>query len=121
MVDTRRQGSRWERAAERFLRLRGLRPLERNFRARFGEIDLVMRDDAALVFVEVRYRHRERYGSGAETVTWHKQRRLTMAASLYLRNRPRLAALPCRFDVVSITGPEKAPRFDWIQQAFEAA
>jgi len=120
VASTRQRGVDWERTAERYLQRRGLRTLARNYQSRFGEIDLVMRDAAELVFVEVRYRHSERYGSGAESVTPAKQRRIASAAGLYLRQHPGADRLPCRFDVVSITEGAEGPRFDWIRQAFDA-
>lgn len=119
-MGARVQGSRWERAAEIFLQARGLRPLARNFYSRFGEIDLVMRDGRALVFVEVRYRRVDRYGSGADTVDWAKQRKLISAARHYLGRHPAARDLPCRFDVVSIGGGQGDPQFNWIKDAFDA-
>lgn len=112
------QGSRGigetkERLAEDHLRRHGLQPLARNHRCRHGEIDLVMRDGATLVFVEVRYRRSDRYGTPAETVGQRKQQRLAAAASHYLQTQP--TALPCRFDVIAL-GPDD--RIDWIKNAF---
>lgn len=120
MTGTRVQGSRWERAAETFLQGRGLRPVARNYNSRFGEIDLVMRDGPALVFVEVRYRRVDRYGSGADTVDWAKQRKLISAARHYLGRHPEARDLPCRFDVVSIGGGHGGPELNWIKDAFDA-
>jgi len=120
MTTARQQGSRWERYAESFLRMRGLRSLARNFNTRFGEIDLVMLDGAVLVFVEVRYRRRSDYGSGAESVTSAKQRRLVRAAGYFLaRHRPH-AGRTCRFDVVSLGAGADGPDVEWIKHAFEA-
>jgi uncharacterized protein (TIGR00252 family) len=80
---------------------------------RFGEIDLVMRDGATLVFVEVRYRRSDRFGAPAETVDRRKQQRLTAAANHYLQAHPTV--LPCRFDVVAVSGGD---RIEWIKNAF---
>ena len=96
------------------LRKHGLRLVERNFRCRGGEIDLIMRDGPTLVFVEVRFRRSDRFGGSAETVDVHKQARLIGAAQLYLQ-RKRITA-PCRFDVVAITGSD----LQWVRDAFEA-
>ena len=119
-LTARQEGSRWERAAEAFLRRRGLRTLARNYHCRFGEIDLVMLDDPVLVFVEVRYRRRARHGSGADTVTRTKQRRLISAARQYLRNHADHARRACRFDVVSIGTGAEGPELQWIRAAFDA-
>ena len=108
-----RVGSEKERRACAYLENNGLRLLERNYRCRRGEIDLVMRDAEDLVFVEVRYRTTSRYGTPAETVDTHKQRRLAAAAAHYLQYNP--TNLPCRFDVVAVSGSN---RIDWIRNAF---
>lgn len=94
----------------------GLRPRARNHRCRWGEIDLVMDDGDAVVFVEVRYRRRSDYGGAAASVDGAKQRRLVRAASDYLA-RNRMAGRPARFDVAAV-GPDG--RIDWIRAAFEA-
>ncbi|HSO81418.1 YraN family protein [Thiocapsa sp.] len=112
-VGTRDVGDTKERLAEDYLKRRHLQPIARNHRCRFGEIDLVMRDGATLVFVEVRYRRSERFGTPAETVDRRKQQRLTAAASHYLQAHPTM--LPCRFDVVAVSGED---RIEWIKNAF---
>ena len=117
---TRQQGSRWERAAESFLRRKGLKTLARNYHSRLGEIDLVMLDDPVLVFVEVRFRHSDRHGSGAETVTRRKQQRLAGAARHYLRHHPLQARRACRFDVVSIGSGAEGAELRWIRAAFDS-
>jgi putative endonuclease len=120
-LTARQQGSRWERAAESFLRRRGLRTLARNYHSRFGEIDLVMLEESVLVFVEVRFRQSDRHGSGAETVTRRKQERLASAARHYLRHHPGQARRACRFDVVSIGPGSDEAELLWIRSAFDAA
>lgn len=112
-VGTRGVGDAKERLAEDYLKRRHLQPIARNHRCRFGEIDLVMRDGATLVFVEVRYRRSERFGTPAETVDRRKQQRLMAAASHYLQAHPTM--LPCRFDVVAVSGED---RIEWIKNAF---
>jgi putative endonuclease len=121
MPNTRQQGRRWERAAESLLRRRGLRTLARNYQCRRGEIDLVMLDGPALVFVEVRYRSSDRFGSGADSVTLTKQRRIVSAARQFLGRHAQHAQRPCRFDVVSIGGGADGAELNWIRSAFEAA
>jgi putative endonuclease len=111
-----RVGDDKERLACTYLERRGLRLLERNYRCRRGEIDLVMRDTDTLVFVEVRFRTSSRFGTPAETVDSHKQRRLASAAAHYLQRHP--TNLPCRFDVVAVNG---ANSIDWIRSAFDVA
>ena len=74
-----------------------------------------MGDGTTLVFVEVRYRGSSRFGSPAETVDRHKQRRLAAAASHYLQAHP--SVLPCRFDVIAISGQDQ---IQWFKDAFSS-
>jgi putative endonuclease len=106
-----------EDQARRYLEMRGLTLVTRNFRCRAGELDLIMRDGEQLVFVEVRSRRHSRFGTPAESVTRTKQQRLLRAAALYLQ-RQRLD-LPCRFDVVAILRAEVEPQIEWIRDAFQ--
>jgi putative endonuclease len=113
----RRKGEAAEALAARFLAGRGLEIVARNYRTRLGEVDLVAREGEVLVFVEVRLRSWAAWGGAAASVDWRKQRRLVAAARHYLS---RLRAEPrCRFDVVTIEGPQGAPA--WIRGAFDAA
>ena len=115
------RGRRAEQLACAFLQRRGLELLERNFRRRLGEIDLVLRDGGTLVIVEVRTRSRQDYGGAAASIDGWKRRRLVRAAQQLLQQRRELAQMPSRFDVVivhEIEGPE--PRMEWIRHAFEA-
>jgi len=107
-----------EAAAARMLERQGYRILQRNFRARGGEIDLVAQDGATLAIVEVRYRAGGRFGGGAESVTPGKQRRIVRAARMLLAVQPALARLPARFDVVEVSGPVDALACRLIREAF---
>ncbi len=103
--DTRqRLGRDGEAAAEAALRRAGLRILERRFRMRLGEIDLIAEDGEVIVFVEVKTRRLAGYGRPAEAVTPRKQRRMARVALGYLQRTRRLDR-PCRFDVVELLGP----------------
>jgi putative endonuclease len=113
-------GNKWEQLAESFLLNRGLKTLERNFNCRAGEIDLVMLDGQVLVFTEVRYRSSDSHGSGAESVTFAKQKRVVRAAQKFLQLRPHHPAQACRFDVVSIGNEEGRTLYNWIRNAFDA-
>jgi len=104
------RGSKWEQLAESFLHGRGLKTVQRNFHCRMGEIDLIMLDGQTLVFTEVRYR-----------ATYTKQRRIIIAAQIFLRIRQHHASQVCRFDVVSIGNEEGRTLINWIQNAFDAS
>lgn len=119
-ADGRHQtGAAAESAAARYLTSQGLTLLDTNVRYRDGELDLVMRDGGVLVFVEVRYRSRDDFGGAAASVTYTKQRRLIRAATRYLAANPKLAALPCRFDVIGAEGDPDAPQLTWLRAAFD--
>ncbi len=94
----------------------GLSLVERNYRCPAGEIDLIMRDRDGLVFVEVRYRRHDAFGSAAESVSSAKQSRIVTTAAHYLQRQR--GEPPCRFDVVAIGG-EAPHRIEWIRDAFQ--
>ena len=114
----RRAGDAGERKAEQFLKRNGLKFVARNWHCRHGEIDLVMFDGEYLVFVEVRLRTPKGFANSAESVDWHKQRKLAQAASMFLVKNAAWQDRPCRFDVVGIEGD--TGEMAWIQHAFEA-
>jgi uncharacterized protein (TIGR00252 family) len=94
--------------------------IARNYRCRYGEIDLVMRERETLVFVEVRYRRSSLFGGGIDSVHAGKRAKLVRAAEVFLINHPRHAGAACRFDVVALTGDDAASAPDWRRNAFEA-
>ncbi len=114
---TKAVGDNAENRACNYLQQQGLKLIECNYRSRRGEIDLVMQQDKTLVFVEVRLRTNDRFGSAAESITSRKQGRIIAAAQHYLLQQP--SSLACRFDVVAISGKE-APSIDWIPNAFQS-
>lgn len=116
----RSTGDRWETRALAELERAGLRLIERNWHCRFGEIDLVMRDGEAVVFVEVRYREGDTAGGALASVGAAKRTKLVRAAELYLAQHAALAQRPCRFDVVAFDGQGSGVRCDWQRGAFEA-
>jgi putative endonuclease len=105
-VDTKIQrGASAEADAARLLATAGYRIVERNFRCKAGELDIIARDGDVLVFVEVRSRADDEHGSALEMIRRNKQRRVARVAACYLE-----AMAPvfdeCRFDVVAITAGE---------------
>jgi putative endonuclease len=109
-------GQQAEARAAEYLLGRGLKIVVRNWRCRFGEIDLVARDGNTLVFVEVRARASRAHGGAAESISAAKRHRLTAAATQYLA-RTRIDT-PCRFDALLI---EAEGRIEWIRNAFDAS
>lgn len=116
----RRTGDAFEERACAHLKRAGLRLVERNFHTRYGEIDLIMRDGETLVFVEVRFRRSSGFGDARASVSASKRQRLIHAAEGYLAAHPRLATLPCRFDIVAFDGGGAAATAHWHRHAFEA-
>ena len=110
-------GNRAEHKAAEYLRRQGLALIERNFRCRLGEIDLIMMDADTLVFVEVRYRASERFGGALASVDQHKQTRLRRAARLYLQQH-KSGDCACRFDILALGGALHNPTIDWVCDAF---
>jgi putative endonuclease len=111
----RAEGDRAEDAALAYLEGEGLRLRTRNYRSRFGEIDLVLDDGGTVVFVEVRKRSNPRFGSAAESITAGKRDKLVATAKQYLAGLRR--DVPCRFDAVLIDG---SGSLEWIRDAFGA-
>ena len=119
-VDRQARGAAVEAAARALLLQHGLQDIAANARYRRGELDLVMRDGANVVFIEVRYRGDARFGGGAASVDARKRRKLVQAAQLFLLAHPSYANAPCRFDVVEADGDPAAPRLNWLRDAFRA-
>jgi len=114
----RRLGAEGETVAAEFLRRAGLRILERRYRTRLGEIDLIAEDGTVLVFVEVKARRGSGFGRPAEAVDRRKQQRLGRVATLYLQRRGWLER-SCRFDVVEIlAGSDGRYRVEHLVDAF---
>lgn len=109
------RGEEAEAQAAAYLEAHGLRLVTRNYRCRYGEVDLVMRDGGTLVFVEVRRRSSTTFGGAAASITAAKRGKLISAARHYLAGRTVLP--PCRFDAVLIEG--EPARVTWIRNAFD--
>jgi putative endonuclease len=116
------RGRVWEGRAAQYLEDQGLRIVERGYRCRVGELDLVCRDERHLVVVEVRARATGAKCSAIESIGPGKQRRIVLATRHLLLRHPEWHAAPIRFDVVAfddINGPE--PKIHWIRNAFDAS
>jgi putative endonuclease len=111
-------GADAEALAGAFLERHGLAILRRNFRTRLGEIDLIARDGATLVFVEVRLRTSSAFGGAAASITAAKRARLVNAARVYLagmRGEP-----PCRFDAILLDALDPA-RIEWQRNVIDGS
>jgi putative endonuclease len=110
-------GKTGEDRAARFLSQRGYRILDRNYRTKQGEIDLIALDRGELVFVEVKTRTSDAFGAPELAVNPRKQQRMVRAALSYLKYK-KLHQMPCRFDVVAISS-ETEQEIELIPNAFE--
>jgi putative endonuclease len=111
---------RWgEKRSQRFLKRKGLKTLTRNFSCKTGEIDLVMVDtDRTIVFVEVRTRADETFGSAESSITFAKKTRLLRTARYFLATHD-IDDRPFRFDVITIVlGQKGAPQIRYYKNAF---
>jgi putative endonuclease len=115
-------GEKAEQNACQYLLKQNLKLISKNYRSKFGEIDIIMQDGQTLVFVEVRYRKQDKFGSGAESITLTKQKKLIKTASFYLQQHSYTNALSARFDVVSMSAQPASTnmKIDWIKDAFQA-
>lgn len=115
------KGQQGEELAAQHLAQLGYRIVERNFRVRWGEIDIVAEDKGVLVFVEVKTRTGLGFGNPAEAVTLRKRQQISRAALAYL-SQQRKFDVPARFDVVTILlGKGEPPRIEVIANAFDLA
>ncbi|MDQ7014816.1 MAG: YraN family protein [Gammaproteobacteria bacterium] len=121
MPNSVEQGQNTETMALEYLQQQGLSLLERNFRCKMGEIDLIMTDNAdGLLFVEVRYRKNNLFGGAAASVTLKKQQKLIRTAQLYLQMKKLSGRCYSRFDVVALSGAKMPYQIEWIKDAFQA-
>lgn len=117
----RAAGLHWESHALEHLCDQGLVPVARNFHSRFGEIDLVMRDGATLVFVEVRYRGPGANVRAAATISASKRRHIVRTAEFFLLRNPQWRDAIMRFDVIAIDAAgAETPTLHWHRDAFRS-
>ncbi len=120
-MTTKAIGDAAETLACNYLLGQNLTLLDRNYRCKRGEIDLIMRDHQnSLIFIEVRYRRNTSYGSALETINRKKQDRIIYCALCYLK-RHRAMNLCSRFDVIAIEGTLQQENITWLKNAFEVA
>lgn len=112
------RGSEGERKAAEFLRKKGYKILAKNFKTRWGEIDIIAQEKKTICFIEVKLRSLENFGLPQEAVSVHKQKKIVFTALDYLKQK-NLCKLPCRFDVVAITGLGQNQKIELIKNAFD--
>lgn len=119
MAEKQGVGKRGEDLAADYLIKQGSKILERNYRQRCGEIDIIARDGKTLVFIEVKTRRSNTFGSPFDAITPKKQQQIATTAKDYLC-RKKLFNKPARFDVIGVTLlPGKKPKIEIVTNAFE--
>ena len=111
------RGAQAEQWAAQYLQQQGLKPVAQNYRGRFGEIDLIMQDGAALVFIEVRLRRNADFGGAAASIDARKRQRIIRTAQQYLSGLAHIP--PCRFDAVLVDDAQ-GRQVQWLRNAFDA-
>ncbi len=119
-VDNAKQvlGKEGERIAEQYLKRKGYKVVERNYRCAAGEVDLIVLDRRVIVFVEVKTRTGHGFGTPLEAVQPRKQRKMMQAAQFFLSQK-KLHQRDARFDVVGISWPAREPVIEHVENAFE--
>lgn len=105
-----------EQVAATFLTRNGLKMVMQNYHCKFGEIDLIMQEGKTLVFVEVRLRTNNQFGSAGASITPQKQQKLILTAQHYLQQHGNSL---CRFDAILMTKVD-AEHIEWVRNAFDA-
>ena len=114
-MNTRKLGNEKENRAAEYIESHGGRIIERNYRSRMGEIDLIAKDEGAICFVEVKYRRSTAKGYPSEAVGAKKQFTISRVSDYYRMVRHLPDDIPYRFDVISITADD----IIWYKNAFE--
>lgn len=113
-MNTRKTGAEYEALAEQYLKSQGIKIIERNYRNRNGEIDLIGKNQEYLIFFEVKYRKNQKSGNPAEAVNFYKQKKICQVADYYRLTHGIGEFCAIRYDVISICGEEIV----WYQNAF---
>ena len=118
IINTRIKGQNFEQLALHYLEQQGLKLECQNYHKKTGEIDLIMRHKAVLVFIEVKYRKNNQFGGAIHAVNRNKQKKIAQTAQIYLQTEQKNSQhQACRFDVVAIDGEQY--NIQWLQNAFE--
>jgi putative endonuclease len=121
MEDTKRaRGIKGEDLAVTYLKKKGYKVIERNYRCQWGEIDLIARDGKTLVFVEIKSRSSSDFGLPQDAVDRFKQEKLIQAANAYMIEHHVQETIPARFDVVAVRLTPFGPEIELIKDAFQA-
>lgn len=113
-------GEKSESIAASYLKKKGYKIIEKNYRTKLGEIDIIAKDKDTMVFIEVKARRSGQFGNPKWAVTLNKQRKISMVALQYLKTNGQ-SNVKARFDVVSIISSHDNPNIEIVKNAFELA
>ncbi|MGE5403791.1 MAG: YraN family protein [Candidatus Saccharibacteria bacterium] len=114
----RETGQRGEELAAVYLQRRGYKIITRNYRSRWGEIDIICRKNGVLIFVEVRSKSGDRFGEPEESITPAKMEKIRKTAFAYLEKESEVSFREIRFDFIAVRGTPEGPRINHIKSAF---
>lgn len=120
-MNKRNIGASLEGIAAKYIEDKGGTVIERNFRCKGAEIDIIARDDKYICFVEVKYRKNNKYGGPQAAVNYAKRQKICMASGYFLLTKGLDESTPIRYDVIAILGDENSYKINWIKNAFEYA
>ena len=120
MNTNKRKGLHYETLARDYLQQQGLSFLQQNFHSRFGEIDLIMRDEDIICFIEVKYRNRPDFGGAAGSITNVKQQKIIKTAQIFMQKWQKFKNLGMRFDAMILQQSGDDITVNWIPNAFYA-
>lgn len=112
-------GKWYEILAREYIRSKGGRILDVNFRGSGGEIDIIARDGEYLCFIEVKYRRDAKYGGPEAAVSLSKQKKICKVSLFYLLCHDLSEDIPIRYDVISISGEEDSVSIHWDKNSFD--
>jgi len=121
MLDSPKEvGNKGEKLAVKFLKRKGYKITQRNYKCKLGEIDIIAKHDRIVVFVEVKTRQTQEFGAPQYAVTAAKRGQISRVALFYIREK-KMVDQSCRFDVIAITFPSESrkPRIEHIENAFQ--
>ncbi|MCR4901480.1 MAG: YraN family protein [Butyrivibrio sp.] len=118
-MNKRNTGNKYEDMSCEYLEDNGLEIIERNFKCKIGEIDIIARDDKYTVFVEVKYRGSDQYGGALRAVDHRKQKKICKVSDYYRIIHKLDEYTPFRYDVLAVEGEGELLKFKWIKNAFD--
>ncbi len=118
-MNKRNIGDDTEQLACEFISSRGAAILERNYRCRQGEVDIIAKDEEYLCFIEVKYRKNDSFGPPQEAVSYRKRQHICKVSTFYLYSKYKSLDISVRYDVIAISPQDNKLTFNWIKNAFD--